>query len=321
MKERVLGKTKFRVSEIGFGCWPMGGESYGKVRDEDSLQALETAWDAGVNFFDTADVYGEGHSEELLGQFFKEKRRDLAYITTKVGWDFSHSGGHQKNFQPTYIRSACEKSLKRLGIEAIDLYQLHNPSLELIQKREIFGVLEGLKKQGKIRRIGISVHTEVEAFAALQDSRVEAIQVIFNFLDQRMAERVFPEAEKQDVGVIAREPLASGLLSGKYPPSHIFPKNDHRFRWLPGKRKADWEKVQCFQTALKGKKISLVKAALEYILAFDSIATAIPGAKTKDQVLENVSASLETELSREDIDRLEGIYHTQEIFRQSLNPR
>ncbi|HOW58127.1 MAG TPA: aldo/keto reductase [Candidatus Omnitrophota bacterium] len=320
MKERLLGKTKFRVSEIGFGCWPIGGQSYGKVSDGDSLRALETAWESGVNFFDTADVYGEGHSEELLGQFLKDKRRDLAIIATKVGWDFTQ-GAHKKNFDPEYIRSACEKSLKRLRMESIDLYQLHNPSLELIQRKEIFGVLEGLKKQGKIRRIGISVHTEVEAFAALQDHRVEAIQLIFNFLDQRMKERVFPEAEKKDVGVIAREPLASGILSGRYVPDHIFPKDDHRSRWMPVKRQADWEKVQIFKQTLKGKRISLVKAALEYLLGFDAVSTIIPGAKTRTQVLENVSASLEAELDREDIDRLETIYNSHEIFHRGLNPR
>jgi aryl-alcohol dehydrogenase-like predicted oxidoreductase len=320
MKERILGKTRFHVSEIGFGCWAIGGQSYGKVRDEDSLSALDAAWEAGVNFFDTADVYGEGHSEALIGQFLKNKRRDLAILATKVGWDFTH-GAHKKNFDPEYIRTACDKSLKRLDVEYIDLYQLHNPSLELIQRKEIFAVLEGLKKSGKIRRIGISVHTEVEAFAALQDPRLEAIQVIFNFLDQRMAERVFPEAEKKDVGIIAREPLASGLLSGKYPPTHLFPRDDHRFRWGLAKRNADWEKIQLFKQALKGKKSSMVKAALEYLLGFDAIAAVIPGAKTKAQVLENVSASAEMELDRDDIDRLEAVYNSHEIFRQGLNPR
>lgn len=320
MRERLLGRTKIRVSEIGFGCWPMGGQSYGKVDDGDSLQALETAWDSGVTFFDTADVYGEGHSEELLGQFLKHKRRDLAFIATKVGWDFYH-GGHHKNFGQDYIRAACEKSLKRLGTETIDLYQLHNPSLENIQHKEIVGVLETLKKEGKIRHIGISVHTETEAFAALQDHRVGAIQLIFNFFDQRMADRVFPEAEKQDVGIIAREPLASGLLSGKYPPEYMFPKDDHRRRWMPEKRKADWEKLQCFQQALKGKKISLIKAALEYLLSFETVSTVIPGAKNKTQVLENVSASLVSQLSPEDILLLAKLYSSKDIFRQGLNPQ
>ena len=168
MKERRLGRTGLRISEIGFGCWPIGGGSYGPVRDENSLDALEVAWDSGVNFFDTADVYGEGHAEELLSRFLKEKSRDRIVIATKAGWDFYH-GAHKKDFSPAYLRSACEKSLRRLGVEAIDLFQLHNPSLETIQRKDTVTALELLRKEGKIRFIGISVHTEVEAFAALQD--------------------------------------------------------------------------------------------------------------------------------------------------------
>lgn len=320
MKERLLGKTRKHVSEIGFGCWAIGGQSYGKVNDEDSLAALEAAWDAGVNFFDTADVYGEGHSEELLGRFLKEKRRDLAVIATKVGWDF-YQGAHKKNFSATYIHTACDQSLKRLGLDCIDLYQLHCPSLEIIQRKEAVGVLETLRKEGKIRHIGISANLEVEAFAALQDSRIGAIQVIFNYFDQRMADRVFPEAEKKDVGIIAREPLASGMLTGKYPPDHTFPRDDHRRRWGSEKREKDWEKVQLFQRALKKKNISLVKAALEYALSFEAVSLVIPGAKTKTQVLENVSASLETELTPDDMVALGELYNTHDIFLESLNPR
>jgi len=320
MKERRLGRTGLRISEIGFGCWPIGGGSYGPVRDENSLDALEVAWDSGVNFFDTADVYGEGHAEELLSRFLKEKSRDRIVIATKAGWDFYH-GAHKKDFSPAYLRSACEKSLRRLGVEAIDLFQLHNPSLETIQRKDTVTALELLRKEGKIRFIGISVHTEVEAFAALQDLRVHAIQVIYNLLDQRMAEKVFPEAEKKNVGIIVREPLASGLLSGNYLPSHEFPKDDHRRRWLPPKREIDWKKILCMQKALKNKKVSLPQAALEFTLAFEAVSAAIPGAKTRTQVLENIAASLRPVLSREDIDELEGVYAQEEIFRLGLNPR
>jgi aryl-alcohol dehydrogenase-like predicted oxidoreductase len=320
MKERRVGKTSLRVSEIGFGCWAIGGGSYGPVNDANSLDALEVAWESGVNFFDTADVYGEGHSEELLGAFLKNKRREQAVIATKGGWDFYH-GAHVKNFTSGYLRSACEKSLKRLGIETIDLYQLHNPSLEMLRQREVVTMLESLRKEGKIRYIGISVHTEVEAFAALQDRRVHAIQVILNLMDQRMVERVFPEADKQNTGILVREPLASGMLSGDYLPSHEFPKDDHRRRWSPEKREADWRKVQCLQNALKDKKLPLTQAALEFALSFDVVSSVIPGAKTRTQVLANVAASLEPVLEREDHDRLQTLYAREEIFRQGLNPR
>ncbi len=320
MKYRSLGKTGLRVSEIGFGCWPIGGGSYGPVCDENSLDALEAARDSGVNFFDTADVYGEGHAEELLGSFLKDTSRDPVVIATKAGWNFYH-GAPQKDFSPDYLRFACEKSLKRLGVGTLDLFQLHNPSLETIRRKEAVTVLEAMRKEGKIRFIGISVHTEAEAFAALQDARVHAIQVIFNLLDQRMAERIFPEAKKKHVGVIVREPLASGLLSGNYSPSYEFPKDDHRRRWLPPKRESDWKKIQCVQKALKSKKMPLVQAALEFTLAFEAVSTVIPGAKTRAQVLENTAASLNPSFVREDVSRLEMLYRREEIFRKELNPR
>lgn len=320
MKERRLGRTGLRVSEVGFGCWPIGGGSYGPVRDEDSRDALEAAWDAGINFFDAADVYGEGHAEELLGKFLKGKTRDHAVIATKAGWDFYH-GAHKKDFSPGHLRLACEKSLKRLAIGTIDLFQLHNPSLEMIRQKDTVTALALLKKEGKIRFIGISVHTESEALAALQDPRVDAIQVIFNLLDQRMAGKVFPEAEKNHVGVIAREPLASGLLSGNYAPSHEFPKDDHRRRWLSTKRQIDWKKIQILQEALKNKKVSLPQAALEFTLAADAVSAAIPGAKTRAQALENIRASSQPALSPEALRELESLYAREEIFRQELNPR
>ncbi|MBI4711283.1 MAG: aldo/keto reductase [Candidatus Omnitrophica bacterium] len=338
MKERRLGKTGLRVSEIGFGGWAIGGNAYGPVRDKDSLEALAAACDSGVNFFDTADIYGEGHSEELLGKFLKGRSRDSLTLATKCGWDFysssqkpasllqgasekTHPAGHRKNFDTGYIRFACEQSLKRLGTDVIDLFQLHNPSLELIQRGDLVSALEELKKEGKIRFIGISVHTEAEALAALEDSRVQAIQIIFNLLDQRMLERVLPEAEEKNAGVIVREALASGLLSGKYAPSHEFPKNDHRRRWASEKREADWQKIRLIQETLGSGTSPLLKTALEFTLAFGPVSTVIVGVKTRAQVLENVTASLKPVLSPEDIERLKELYAREEIFRKGLNPR
>jgi len=333
---RELGKTGLKVSEIGFGSWAIGGNAYGKVCDKDSIEALEKAWAAGVNFYDTADTYGEGHSEALLGRFLKGKPRKEFFIASKAGWDFyppagrralpnasakvNHTG-HKKNFDPAYIRFACEQSLKRLGVEAIDLYQLHNPSLDLIQKKEAVGVLEGLQKEGKVRFIGISVHTEQEALAALEDPRIDALQVIFNLLDQRMAERVFPEAKVKNVGIVVREPLSSGLLTGKYMPDHEFPKDDHRRRWVKVKREADWEKVQCLRRVLKGTNIFLSQAALEYALRSDAVSTVIPGAKTKGQVEENMKASIESQLGLEEFESLKRVSFENEIFKKALNPR
>ena len=338
MKERSLGNTGLKISEIGFGCWAIGGNSYGNVRDEESLEALETAWAAGVNFYDTADTYGEGHSEILMGKFLKGKPRDKVFVATKAGWDFYpadkkpspfaadlsgkiNHAGHHKNFDPAYLRFACEQSLKRLGIGTIDLYQLHNPSLEQIQKGDTVGVLEGLKREGKIRSIGISVHTEAEALAALKDPRIEVLQVIFNLLDQRMKEKVFPEAQRKQVGILAREPLASGLLTGKYAPAHEFPKNDHRRRWVAEKREIDWKKIRRVQEVLKNKDISLPQAALEYNLAFEAVSSVIPGAKTPAQVVANLKASAEPCADGETFSKLKALYEQESIFRQGLIPR
>ncbi len=338
MKERGFGKTGLRISEIGFGGWAIGGNAYGSVCDKDSLEALAAAWDSGINFFDTADTYGEGRSEMLVGRFLKGRSRDKVILATKAGWDFYspeqkpvsllsgsaeklNHAGHKKNFDVGYVRFACEQSLKRLGTDVIDLFQLHNPSLELIQKGDLVSALEGLKKEGKIRFIGISVHTQVEALAALADPRIQAIQIIFNLLDQRMAERVLPEAKKKEVGVIVREALASGLLSGKYAPAHKFPKDDHRRRWVPEKREADWQKIQWIQKTLKHGALPLLKAALEFVLAFEAVSTVIVGAKTRAQVLENAEASRRPALSQEAVEQLKELYAREEIFRKGLNPR
>lgn len=316
MKYRPLGRTGLSVSEVGFGCWAIGGTSYGPTKDEDSLGALEAAWAAGVNFFDTADTYGHGHSEDLLAQFLKDKPRDKFIVATKVGWDFYH-GGNRKNFDTDYIRFACGESLKRLRVATIDLLQMHNPPLELIKSGEAAGVLDGLKQAGKIRFIGISIHTEEEALAAMEDPRVDTIQLVFNLLDQKMADRVFPEAKAKNIGVIVREPLACGILTGKYQPGHEFVKTDHRRRWTSDFLYQELKKLDLMRHILATRRLSLIRAVLEYILDFDAVSTVIPGAKTKAQVKENVLASNDPKLRIEEAYHLREIYQREEIFRKA----
>lgn len=319
MRYRVLGRTGLDVSEIGFGCWAIGGTSYGPTKDEESLQALETAWQNGVNFFDTADTYGHGHSEDLLARFLKGKSREKIILATKAGWDFYDGRGSRKNFDPAYLRMACEKSLKRLHVEAIDLYQLHNPSLELIQKGEVISVLENLKKEGKIRFIGISIHTEEEALAAMKDQRVDALQLVFNLLDQRMGRRVFSQATKEKVGLIIREPLACGLLSGKYQAGHEFLKTDHRRRYSQEKMAHEIQKVEMIRRILsEHHRLSLACAALEYILAYEEISTVIPGAKTPAQVLENIQATKNPRLRAQEVFLLREMAQREEVFNKHL---
>ena len=315
MKYRKLGRTDLEVSEIGFGCWAIGGTSYGPTDDEESLQALEAAWQGGVNFFDTADTYGHGHSENLLARFLKGKARNQFILSSKAGWDFYH-GGSKKNFKPEYIRFACDETLKRLELDFIDLYQLHNPSLELILSGDPVSVLEDLKKQGKIRFIGISVHSEEEALAAMGDPRVDTLQLIFNLLDQRMLEKVFSEAKEKKIGIIAREPLACGLLTGKYKLGHRFVKTDHRNRWTEEKLALELEKISKIKNILSTERLSLSRAALEFVLDQEAVSTVIPGAKTVSQVEENLKSSNDPQLRIQESFQLKEIYQREEIFKR-----
>ena len=312
MKYRTLGRTGQSVSEIGFGAWAIGGTSYGPTRDKDSLQALAAAWDHGVNFFDTADTYGQGHSEELIGKFLKGKRHQ-AFIATKAGWDFYH-GGSKKNFDSDYLRFACGESLKRLQTDAIDLYQLHNPKLEAIEKGEVFQVLEELKTAGKIRFYGVSVHTPAEALAVIRSGKADTVQLIFNLIDQRPVGEVFPLALEKNIAMIAREPLACGLLTGKYAAESKFTKKDHRNRWPREQIETDLKKIERIQSVLKTPRLTLVRAALEFVLSFEAVSVVIPGAKTRAQVLENVLASEDSRLRIEEVSVLRRMYEEDELF-------
>lgn len=317
MKYRQLGRTGVKVSEVGFGCWAIGGTSYGPTQDDQSLEALETAWSHGVNFYDTADTYGHGHSEKLLAEFLKGKPRGQVMVATKVGWDFYH-GGSRKNFAPDYIRFACDESLRRLEIDCIDLYQLHNPSREEIQNGRIVGVLEEMRKKGKVRFIGISIHAEGEALAAMEDDRVDTLQVVFNLIDQRMADKVFPSAKEKGIGILAREPLACGLLTDKYRTDHEFARDDHRRRWSQEKLALDLQKIEHLKSILSTQRLSLARAALEYVIDFDAVSTVIPGAKTRAQVLENLLATEDPRLRIEEASRLRELYQREEIFWKGL---
>lgn len=312
MKYRTLGRTGLRVSELGFGAWAIGGNSYGTTRDEESLEALASAWEHGVNFFDTADVYGNGHSEELIGKFL-EGKRDSSVIATKAGWDFYH-GGIKKNFDSDYIRFACDESLRRLRTDRIDLYQFHNPKLEQIEAGEIFEILDELKRAGKIRFYGVSIYTPPEARAVIRSGRADTVQLIFNLIDQRPVPEVFSRAKENQIGVIVREPFACGILTGKYTAESTFPKNDHRNRWDRTRMANELKKIDRLKSLLPSDRLSLAQAALEFILSFEEVGGVIPGAKTRAQVLENVRASENPCLRIEEISILRRAYEEEEIF-------
>ena len=233
MHYRRLGRTDLQVSEVGFGAWAIGGNkhghSYGPTDNAASLQAIARALELGCTFFDTADIYGHGLSEKLLGQALQKCRHDCV-IATKVGNDFYH-GPLRQNFDPDYIRFAVDKSLERLRTDYIDLYQLHNPPLMMLQRGEHYGILEELKQTGKIRYYGVSVHDAYEGTMAIHTGKPDVIQVVYNLLRPDAREELLPLAQEHDIGLIGREPLASGMLTGKYTAETTFPDGDMRASW------------------------------------------------------------------------------------------
>lgn len=321
MRYRRLGQTGLRVSEIGFGAWAIGGPfsfggqpiGWGKVSDEDSVTSLRTAFEYGVNFVDTADIYGFGHSEELVRQAVKDAPQEIL-VATKVGFLPEAQENRFQGFSREHLFNACEASLRRLGTEAIHLYQLHCPPLEIIEAGEAFESLDTLKRQGKIQHYGVSIERDVEAIAAMEYPGVETVQIIFNMLRQKPARTVFPLALKQRVGILARVPLASGLLAGKFSVNSVFSDDDHRSSPIPGETFSGIDLARGLELVNKLRFLeyeggpSLAQIALRWILAFDAVSTTIPGAKTSRQVMENVASSGGEYLSDPDMDRIHSIY-------------
>jgi aryl-alcohol dehydrogenase-like predicted oxidoreductase len=290
MKYRTLGRTDFSVSEIGFGAWAIGGNkygnSYGTTKDDESIQSLQRAVELGCNFIDTADVYGHGHSEELIGKALSDYRQNII-IATKVGGDFYHSPT-RLNFESDYIRFALEQSLKRLATDYIDLYQLHNPPLHLIQDGSIFDIFFKLKKEGLIRAVGLSIFEPTEGIAAIRSDCTDCIQVVYNIYNRQAAKELFPLARENNIGVVAREPLNNGILTGKFSGDEIFEEGDIRFKWSQKYYKHLVNFTSQFKNAIQTEDRSLTQTALQFVLAQSSISTVIPGMKSTDQVEENL---------------------------------
>ncbi len=305
MKYRELGGSGLKVSEIGFGAWAIGGNSYGNsygpTDDKASTAAIRKALDHGCNFFDTADLYGHGHSEELLGQALKGQRESVI-IATKVGGDFYHDPP-KMNFNPDYLEFALAKSCERLGTDYVDLYQLHNPPAQLIRNRRVFESLEKLKRSGKIRHYGISIHDPEEGLVAMREGHPAAIQVVFNILRQEAKNQLFKAARENNVGVIAREPLANGFLAGKFKADSTFPPGDIRHNFP-----RDYVRSLTYASEqlrfLESKTRTLAQASLRFVLDHKEVSTTIPGAKTSQQTEENIEASDMFPLTGEELLRI-----------------
>jgi aryl-alcohol dehydrogenase-like predicted oxidoreductase len=320
VKRRTLGRTGLAVSEIGFGAWAIGGDqygnSYGPTDDAESLRALRRAVELGCTFFDTADVYGHGHSEELLGQALRDVR-DRVIIATKVGGNFYNRGvhpllhdriqqlldgplaavppdaplpvTHDTVFDAAYVRFAVTQSLRRLQTDYIDLLQLHNPPLALIARTETWQVLEELKQEGLIRWYGVSVHPPAEGLAAITVTMPDTIQIAYSLARREAADELFPAARAARVGIIAREPLANGFLAGAYAPGATFPQGDIRAR-MPAPYVAQLTALgQRVRELAAQSGLTAAQLALKFVLDQDAVATAIVGMKTVKQVDENLN--------------------------------
>lgn len=318
MNYRPLGKTGISVSEIGFGAWGIGGSkngdvAYGPTNVQDSLDALQYAVSQGINFFDTSNFYGFGHSEELIGEAFKACREQVV-LATKVG--LLDADGNF-DFSQDYIQKTFEGSLLRLKTDYIDLYQLHSPPIELlVQEPHIVSVLESLKKSERIRACGISVRSPEDGLIALDYDVFDTIQVNFNMLDQRVVDNGFLEqCEKRQVGVIARTPLCFGFLTGQYQGNETFHHLDHRSKWSDAQIKVWANGFKYFTDDLtQVYQQTPAQIALRFCLAYAGISTVIPGMLTPDQVKENAGASDLGGLSLEERHHFEDIYHAHTFF-------
>lgn len=317
MNERIFGRCGVSVSEIGFGAWAIGG-SWGHVEEKDALEALHRAIDLGVNFIDTADVYGDGRSERLIGQVLRE-RKERVFVATKAGRRLSPHV--PEGYTLENLTRFVERSLKNLGVETIDLLQLHCPPTPVYYMPEVFEALDRLVEQGKIRFYGVSVEKVEEALKAIEYPGVRSVQIIFNIFRQRPAELFFHEARKRRVAIIARVPLASGLLTGKITPETTFPPDDHRNfnregqAFDRGETFAGVNLERAFQALEELKKLvpqgyTMAQFALKWILMFPEVTTVIPGAKNARQAEENARASSLPPLSEDVMKEVERIYNT-----------
>jgi aryl-alcohol dehydrogenase-like predicted oxidoreductase len=317
MEYRELGRTGWRVSASSLGAWAIGG-SWGGVDDQESIAALHTAVDCGVNFFDTADVYGDGRSERLLSQLRQERSEEIV-VATKAGRRLNPhvaSGYNRQN-----LTAFVERSLENLRTDTIDLLQLHCPPTEVYYMPEIFDILDDLIQEGKLRYYGVSVEKVEEALKAIEYPSVQSVQIIFNIFRQRPTELFFHEAKRRRVGILARVPLASGLLTGKMTRDTTFEPDDHRNFNRYGE---DFDRGETFsgvdyETGLDAVErlrvlvpegMTMAQFALRWILMFDAVTCVIPGSRRSSQAEDNALAADLPPLSEETMARVSDIYES-----------
>ncbi len=327
MQYRPLGRTGFQISAISFGAWAIGG-TWGPVDDAQSLRALHKAIDQGTNFIDTADVYGDGHSEQLIARIKKERPTDQIIVATKAGRRLPRQT--PEGYTKENLTSWIDRSRMNLQMETLDLVQLHCPHPAVYDSPAVFQILDDLVKQGKIRFYGISVETVDEALRGIQHPNVQSVQIIFNMFRLKPAEDFFPIAKAKQIGILARVPLASGLLTGKLKKTSSFHPEDHRAFNRHGE---SFDKGETFsgvpyEDALAAVEelrkhcpphISMTQFALRWILNFDAVSAAIPGAKTPEQASANAASADLPELSDATMIAVRKIYDTR--LRDLIHPQ
>jgi aryl-alcohol dehydrogenase-like predicted oxidoreductase len=318
MKYRMLGSTGFQVSEIGFGAWGIGGSvdealAYGPTDEQESMDALRRAYDLGVNFYDTAGLYGRGNSERLIGRVFKDVRSNVI-IATKVGLLDSDGG---EDFSSEGVERSLDASLSRLQTDYVDLLQLHGPSVDRLRRdEEILTVLEKLERSGKVRATGISVRSPDDGLAAVTELGFKCIQVNLNLADQRAwSNGLLDLCSNQNVGVIARTPLCFGFLTGEYSTGHAFGLDDHRAMWSAAQLDRWASAGQLFASTLVNDDVqSPAQIALRFCLSHSGVSTVIPGMLNSKEVDENTAASDMGQLSHADLPKARQLYAEQDFF-------
>lgn len=315
MQYREMGRTGYKVSEISFGAWAIGA-GWGPVDDRESLAALHRSIDLGVNFIDTADVYGDGRSEQLIAQLRKERPEEII-VATKAGRRLSPHTADGYNAEN--LASFVERSLRYLETDCLDLVQLHCPPTEAYYRPEVFGALDDLVQAGKIRYYGVSVEKIEEALKAIEYPNVSTVQIIFNMFRHRPAELFFREAKRREVGILARVPLASGLLTGKMTRQTTFHEDDHRYfnRYGQSFDRGETFSGVDYETGLDAVEelnalvpggATMAQLALRWILMFDAVSCAIPGAKRPDQAEDNVRAAALPPLTEDQMELVQNVY-------------
>ena len=330
MKYKKLGKSGIKVSEIGFGAWTIGLDWWGKkIEEEEAKRMLKKAYDLGINFFETADMYGKGKSEKLIGEVFKGMRDEIV-ISTKYGYDFSEAEqiGHAElpqKFDPDFTRKALNASLERLQTDYLDSFGLHNPKVNHIRNDTTFETFDKLIEEGKIKAaqvaLGPAIGWTQEGLEAMDRKSVSSVQTVYNILEQTPGNELIEKAEKQDVGILVRVPDASGILTGKVKAETVIPSNDHRKDRKVEWRKSALEKVEQFRPIAERNGLNITEFAIKFILSKKSIASVLPTVVSEEEIEMFAAISDGNYLSSSDMKEIDDLYNTWPPYELKATPQ